>query len=169
MQFVDGRESLASVAGACQRVSVERNQVGAIPARLPRQHEFRNCSLRHALVGVRQAEHGMGHGIARIKVQRPLELRDGLVVAPGHVQNDAEVDLRVQRQRVETDRRARRAGEPGWRSGIRQVKGIEVQRGDVIRLEFNRALEVTFCFRPIPVVVGKDRRRGNCALRRVTH
>ena len=45
-------------------------------------------------------------------------------------------------------------------SGIRQVKGIEVQRGDVIRLEINRALEVTFCFSPIPVVVGKDGRQG---------
>ena len=147
------------MAGACQRVSVERNQVGAIPARLPRQHEFRNGSLRHALVGMSgRAWHGSSH--SSIKVQRPLELRGGLVVAPGHVQNDAEVDLRAHRQRVETGGALGERESLAGVSGIRQVKGIELQRGDVIRLEINRAREVTFRSRPIPVVVGKDRRQG---------
>ena len=115
MQLVDCRESLASVPGSCQPVSVERNHVGATAARLPRQNQFSERSLRHVLVAVGQAKHRVSHGIAGIKFQRPLELLDGIVVAPGHVQDDAEVDLRVQRQRVESGGALGERESLGWR------------------------------------------------------
>ena len=35
-----------------------------------------------------------------------------------------------------------------------------MQRGDVIWLEIDGALEMTFRFSPLPVVVGEDRRQG---------
>ena len=86
----------------------------------------------------------MRHRKARIKVQRPLELRDRLVVAPGHVQNDTEVDLRAQRQRVETDGTLGDRESLGGTSRIREIEGVEMQRGDVIGLEIDGALEMTF-------------------------
>ena len=104
IEFLDGVTRLTRASGARQRIpmAMQTDQAAPHPTFAPQPTQRRPAPT--CPCSIDEAEHRMSHSKVRIKFECSLELQGGVVIPSGHVQNDTEVDLRTQRQRVETDR-----------------------------------------------------------------